>query len=80
MPGWLAVIEQCPLATSVTSTPETVQMVVLLEPNDTANPEVAVALRANEPEPRFRALSIAKVIVCAAAFTVKLWLTDEAGA
>ena len=44
LPGWFAVIEQVPTATSVTITPETVQTAVLLEVNITASPELAVAL------------------------------------
>jgi hypothetical protein len=51
LPGWLAVIEHVPAATSVTVTPETVQTEGVFEANVTVRPESAVALSANGAEP-----------------------------
>jgi hypothetical protein len=51
LPGWLAVIEHVPTATSVTVTPETVQTDAVFEANVTARPELAVALSANGAPP-----------------------------
>ena len=51
LPGWLAVIEQVPGATSVTVTPWTAQNSGLFEVNVTVRLEVAVALRGGGDEP-----------------------------
>jgi hypothetical protein len=43
-PPWVAVSEQVPAATGVITKPETVQILVLLDANDTVKPDEAVAV------------------------------------
>jgi hypothetical protein len=64
LPDWLAAIEQVPVATRATVTPETVQTEGELEANVTVNPELAVAVNAKDPEPSVRLLNEGNVIVC----------------
>ena len=64
MPDWLAVIEQVPVATRATVTPETVQTDGELEANVTVSPELAVALNVKGPDPRVRLFNAGNVIVC----------------
>jgi hypothetical protein len=52
LPGWFAVIEQVPTATSVTVTPKTVQTDGVFEVNVTAKPELAVAARVKGAVPK----------------------------
>lgn len=49
-PAWLAVIEQVPVATSVTAVPDTAQTDVLLDVKVTGKPELAVATSAGGVE------------------------------
>jgi hypothetical protein len=42
-PGWLAVIEHVPAATTVTTAPATVQTEIVVEAKLTASPELAEA-------------------------------------
>ena len=51
LPGWLAVMKQVPVATSVTVAPETVQTGLVYDVNVTGRPELAVALSAGGEEP-----------------------------
>ena len=74
-PGWVAVIEHKPVATSVTVEPATVQTAGVPEAKPTARPELAVAVTVNDPIPKLTSMSGGNVIVCAVAaagFTVKL--------
>ena len=81
MPGWLAVMEHVPMATSVTVTPETVQTEGLLEASVTARPELAVAVRVGGVELSVTAPNAPNVIVCgASAETTNVWVTGVAGA
>jgi hypothetical protein len=74
------VIEQAPSAAIVTVLPATVQTAVVLEAKLTAKPELAVALIVNGETPYVTLLSVPKVIVCDAEFTVKLCVTGVAAA
>jgi hypothetical protein len=78
LPAWLAVIEHEPPATIVTVLPATVQTEVVVEAKSTARAELAVAVTANGDTPYVTPLSAPKVIVCVAALTVKLCVTDVA--
>jgi hypothetical protein len=69
-----------PAARIVAVFPETVQMDGVVEVKVTVSPELAVALRVIGPEGRVTLLNGAKVIVCDAAFTVKLRETGVAAA
>ena len=55
-------------------------MAVLLETSVTVNPELAVGLRANGAVPITRLLSVPKLMVWLAGFTVKLRMTVAAAA
>jgi hypothetical protein len=80
LPAWLAAIEQEPSARTVTVLPATVQTEVVVEAKLTANPELAVAPIVNGATPKLTLLSAPNVIVCDAAFTVKLCVTGVATA
>ena len=71
---------QAPVVTNVTVPALTVHTDVVSEAKVTVNPDDAVALTTNVPEPNWRLSSDAKSIVCAAFATVKLWLTVGAAA
>jgi hypothetical protein len=78
LPAWLAVSEHEPPATIVTVLPETVQTDVVVEAKLTARPELAVAVTVNGAVPELTSLGAPNVIVCVAALTVKLCVTDVA--
>ena len=80
LPAWLAVIEHVPSVSSVTVAPDTVQTVKLLEAKVTANPELAVAVKANGAAPKVCPLGFPKVIVWALPATKNVWVTNVAGA
>ena len=65
LPDWLAVMEQVPMATMVTSATATVQAELVLETNVTGRFELAFAVRAKAGAPRGRLFNAANVIVCA---------------
>ena len=67
-----------PAPTSVTTEPDTVQTVSVVEAKDTDSPEEAVALSAIGVSPKVALLRGPKVIVCDPTVTVKLWLTEAA--
>ncbi|MDP3820015.1 MAG: hypothetical protein Q8R33_00935 [Burkholderiales bacterium] len=81
LPDWLAATVQLPTATSVSVLPLTVQTLGVVDANDTARPDEAVAASAGGAVPRVWLPGDVKLMVCAssgAAATVKL--TDTAGA
>lgn len=83
LPGWLAVTEQAPALTKVTVVPLTVQTLGEVEANDTAKPDVDVAVKAAGTRPQLVLTGAAKVMVWAvrgAAATTKDWLTAAAAA
>ena len=85
MPAWLASTLQAPAATKVSVVPLTVQMGVVVEVNDTARPDVAVADSAGVATPTVGVAGAVKVmvIVCAskgAAPTVTVLDTTVAAA
>ena len=63
LPVWLAVIEHVPSVNSVTVAADNVQIVGLLEAKVTANPELAVAVKANGKAPKVCPLGAANVMV-----------------
>src|SRR5579862_6511212 len=69
---------QCPVATSVTVFPETVQVVGVADAKLTVRPDEAVAVRLNGGLPRFWLGSGANVMVCGAFVTCKPWVTGLA--
>lgn len=78
LPGWVAVMLQLPAANSVSVLPLTVQTTGVVDVNDTARPEVALATSAGGAVPRVWLLGELKLMLCAAAATVKLWETAVA--
>jgi hypothetical protein len=68
-----------PAMTNVAVVPLTVQTLVVCEANETASPEVAVAVKANGV-PTVCVAGVLNVIVCGSALTVKLWETGVAAA
>jgi len=80
LPDWVAVIVQVPTIRIATVVPDTVQTDCVLEANNTAKVDDAVALSVNVPEPYTTFESVPKVIVCASCVTEKPWGTGVAGA
>jgi hypothetical protein len=64
LPSWLAVIEQVPPPTSVTSGPDTVQTLGVVEMKVTGSPELAEAVIVNGTAPKFWLTSGLNVMVC----------------
>ena len=62
-PAWLALIVHVPTATSVTVVPATVHWGAVAEVKATVNPDEAVALTVNVPEPSALSESAPNVIV-----------------
>jgi hypothetical protein len=82
-PGWVAVIEHVPMATSVTVVTATVQTAGVFDAKPTTRPEVAVAVTENGIVPKVTGLSAANVIVCTVelvGLTVKLCIVGVAAA
>ena len=78
-------MEHVPVETSVTVTLETVQTPGVLDANTTLSPELAVAIKAKEPEAWVRLLGAGNVMVCAfcageAGVTVNVCVTGVAAA
>ena len=80
LPAWLALMLQLPTATSVSVLPLTVQTLGVVEAKLTARPELALATSAGGVVPSVWLPGEAKLMVCAAAPTLKLRVTAVAGA
>lgn len=80
LPGWLASMVQVPAPNSVSVVPLTVQTLAVADVNDTARPEVAVAIRAAGAVPSVWLPGEMKEMVCAPAATVKEFDTGVAAA
>ncbi len=80
LPAWLALMEQVPSPESVTVTPETLQTAVLMEPNATGNPELALALKLKGAAPRISVASVPKVMVWGLPATANVCVTAVAAA
>lgn len=81
LPGWLAATVQPPGATSVKAAPLTVQTPGVVDANETARPDVAVAVSAGGAVPKAWLPGDVKLMVCAisgVAATTKVF--DTAGA
>lgn len=77
LPAWLAVIVTLPALVMVTCAPARVTLSDVDE-NETASPELAVAVRLNGASPNVLAAKAAKVIVCPAILTVSVCCTSAA--
>jgi hypothetical protein len=80
LPACEALTVQLPVVTSVTLTPPTVQMDVVVEEKVTASPEDAVALRTNGLVPNVWSEGPANAIVWLPGATAKVSLTGGAAA
>lgn len=78
MPVCEAVMVQLPADTSASAVPLTVHTEAVLEANCTVRPEVAVAERAAGVVPMVLLPGEAKLMLCVACATEKLWLTEGA--
>ena len=79
-PAWLALMLQVPTATSVSVLPLTVQTLGVVDAKLTAKPELAVATSAGGVVPSVWLPGEVKLMLCAAAPTLKLRVTAVAGA
>ena len=77
-PGWVAVLEQVPVATMVTVFPETVHTRGVVEAKPTGSPELAVALMVNGGVPITTLDRGAKAMLCPPFMTVKPCVTGAA--
>ncbi|MDP3820014.1 MAG: hypothetical protein Q8R33_00930 [Burkholderiales bacterium] len=80
LPAWVAPMLQGPALTSVNAVPLTVHTPGVVDSNDTARPEVEVAIRAAVIVPSVWLPGEMKEMVWAAAATVKEFETTEAAA
>jgi hypothetical protein len=77
-PACVAVIEQVPVATTVTIVPAAVQTAGVVEAKLTASPELAVAVSANAEMPKLTLPGWGNKIVWVVGATVKLCVTGVA--
>jgi len=80
LPAWLAVIEQVPALSSVTSTEAFVQTEGVVEVKIIGRRELAWAAIGKGEIPKIRLGTASNVIVCEALVTLKLRVTGGAGA
>ena len=78
LPAWLALNAQVPAPTSVSVLPLAVHTLGVVDAKETVRPEVEVAVKAAGVVPRFWLPGAMKVMVCAAATTVKEFETGTA--